>query len=168
MKSNAQKFLLPALAILPGIVVLGAKFVLPMSGPREAAAATSEEFEPFELPPALSVMEQDALLASAFASEMSKGFGSSPLLIEYEPLVDQKPVHVPRVDQAIDGPMLKVTSIMTTSQGPIAVIEGELRKVGDVVVEGWSVLHVDPVIAAVTLQHTSGVRHTVTMKKRGE
>jgi hypothetical protein len=60
---------------------------------------------------------------------------------------------------------MSLSSIMKTRRGAMAVIDGKLRQVGDMVSPGWRVSDIDSQAGSVTLSHDTGPTRVLHLHK---
>ncbi|GJQ28516.1 MAG: hypothetical protein HBSAPP03_04000 [Phycisphaerae bacterium] len=161
------------LAFAPACAVLAFRVVLPAHGPAVAGAVPASEsgsiiLTPHQTRPTPAQSELRAVMDQIAAG----GFGDSPIVMRRrEPLSNAADSPAgdrmnPPTRTPITTPVVMLTSIMAAGEQAIAVIDGRVRRPGDTIAPGWSVAHIDRAAGTVTLNHTSGVSHVLTLRSR--
>jgi len=151
------------LTVGPALCVLAWRWSGPMnpqSAVAESAAQPPAPIAPCTLP---KTTEEQKQTAEAAEAAIQKGFGDSPLTLPPAtppPIVVQAPTTTAR---SVDS--LTLSSIMSTARGPMAVIGGKVRYVGDEVAKGWTVATINPEANSVTLSGPDSVKSTLTLPK---
>jgi len=160
------------LAAAPVLVVVVARGVIPVSGPTPARAARQPVPAAVELvvPPVMRVTPDQQQLARVMGERAKRAAGRSPIIARHVDVTHEEeaepareaagPAPVPDVV----APVVELSSIFVSRDGPIAVIAGRLRRVGDEVEPGWSLVSIDHDAGTVTLGHASGKRHEVSLR----
>ena len=131
---------------MPSLGVGVVKFGLPLPKPATASAGGGAMVEL----PVLGVVgprSEDRAVAEMFRAAGAVPFGRSPIFAEPERAVDpvadeeddEPEVIAPLPDEPVEIPDFTLSSVMGSPMRPMAVIEGRLRGVGDVVSRGWRV-----------------------------
>jgi hypothetical protein len=112
-------------------------------------ALTPEEEKQLAAARQLSGME---IARNPFYSEVFKSteLDIKTLLVE-EPTEDDRPV-------ALEVPDVEVTSL-AEGREKIAIINGKVIRIGEPVLEGWTLASIDVTSQSVLLRHTTGVEH---------
>ncbi|MEZ6243502.1 MAG: hypothetical protein R3B57_10720 [Phycisphaerales bacterium] len=63
----------------------------------------------------------------------------------------------------IEPPSLEISAILSLRFGPLAVIDGRIRREGDLVAPDWILLSIDASHRRLVLRHVSGLRSEVTL-----
>jgi hypothetical protein len=144
--------------VLPSFAVVVTQVWGAAGGPVAAHAGSSDEEET----PMVTRFEHRAIPAEGLAvmariAEVDQIVADDPFLRKQGAggvvdLLGEPLVETPREDIE-ESPMLVVTAVMAGRQ-PIAVVDGQPRKVGDVFGKGWTLTTIAP--EGVTLQHTDG------------
>jgi hypothetical protein len=166
----------PALAaFLAAAPMLGVLGLRAMTHTPVAAPTGSEDIivKGQFVPPAMPKLSPEAVsLQLTFDSECNQPFGPSPMVNKTPPKpVVKEPPPQPKPDEApvapgqpVTPPALTLTSIMGSTTNPVAMINGKVRKVGDQVGNGFSIVSIDPVSGKVEIAHRDGVQATLQLK----
>lgn len=159
--------------VAPTLGILIARFVSPLAGPavasagsshRSAEAESSLQSAPTHTFRPLSQSDRAELQMMAQGDSQINGTPLMKLAGEPSGAV-VRAQEVIETQPTVTPPPLGLTSIMTSKGLPLAVVGGQLRRVGDEVCPGWSVGAIDADAGTVTLLHESGLEHTVKLRE---
>jgi len=87
-------------------------------------------------------------------------------VVQIEPTTETVP-DAPHPQAPIPAEVRSLTlgAVMSNDQGPIALIGGKVRSIGDVVIPGWTVSAIDPDARRVTLTSDDGASVTLTQTR---
>lgn len=170
---TAQDQLFFVLGVLgPGSAVLLARFL--GSGPSEAAAAVTNDHL-VALPDAEGTHPAPtgdlAVAWSATQDRRSRPFIDSPLAsaTRIQTDADPRPGGTrPRNNARTNELHASLTSIALVSGGPLAVIDGRPRRVGDEIQDGWRIEEIDPRLRVVAVRHDRGERVVLTLRNAND
>lgn len=165
------------LAVMPLLAVAGLRTLK-----RPPASALGSEVTPAAAfkPATESVASPTAVaLVSQFNAEAGRGFGPSPMINrapppKVQPKVVEEPKVTPKSDpeppqnqgpQRLTPPDLQITSIMATHNGAVAVINGKIRRVGDVVGNGYKITSIASATGVVEVSNEAGDKNLYQFKK---
>lgn len=165
--------LLIAAFVLPSLGVIVARFGLPLPGPASASAAESTGDT---LPSVFGTgggTPQQRAISRAFKEEAEKPFGPSPILsrVAELPPTAALPIFVPSPSHSEERPAVvpafSLSSLMGNADRSMAVINGKLRRVGDSVIDGWTVTAIDRDAGRVTVTSASGEELSLSLPPQG-
>jgi hypothetical protein len=153
--------------VAPAMSVVVVRTLSLEGGPSIASAAPAGDIASTSLQPTPEIVmtpEDDKRLANAqrlsgmeisrnpFYSEVFKSteLDIKTLLVE-EPTEDDRPI-------AIEVPDVEVTSL-TEGREKIAIINGKVMRIGEAVLEGWTLASIDVNSQSVLLRHSTGIEH---------
>lgn len=152
---NHRRWATISSGVAPLLVLAAARL---FAGPGPAAANAGSEVDPVMVVvprPVLPVPAVgDATLGLAMSRELAQGFGRSPLISKAPPApptreeYDPAPIEAPQDEPT---PPFRLTTIMGTAKGPVAVIDKQIRQIGSTVVPGWTVLDINSQDGTVTI-----------------
>ena len=167
-----------ALALMPLLAVAGLRTLK-----RSPASAIANQLTPVAAykPTPQSTPSPTALaLVSQFNAEAVRGFGPSPMINRAPPppKVQPKPIEQPRSEpkvepkptlvpppQRLEAPSLNITSIMAAHTGAVAVINGKIRRVGDVVGNGYRITSINATTGEIEVANDRGDKSSYHFKK---
>lgn len=159
--NRINTLLLPCIAFsLPLSAALAARLFIPLAGPTQARASTAPltADRVLTFPEPLPLRPDQLTLAHRLAQPQTEQTPpASPFIASR---FNASPEAVAN-DLGIQLPSAQVTSIMARGISPMAIIDGQLFRVGDELGDGWSVLRIDP--DGVVLLHETGVEHILTV-----
>ena len=157
---------------LPVVGLIAFRVVLPAQGPSQAMA-----FMP-SLPQMTQTVEPrpepapaDPALVRAIAELNEKPFGTSPVRAAAIPVIlgntqgSERPA--PAALELLPSDVT-VTSIMMGKDGPVAIIRGKRRVVGQPVAQDWTVSEIDAKGGTVTVRHTRGETKVLNIRRMVE
>lgn len=151
------------LTVGPALCVLAFRFSGPVN-PQSAGAANTS-------PPAVTIAESEQAkatedqvqTAAAAEAAIKKGFGPSPLSL---PPAATTPVVIQSHGQTVNAiDSLTLSSIMSTPRGPMAVISGKPRRIGEEITPGWTLQSIDAAASSVSLHGPESARSTLWLPK---
>jgi|GEM_PF-3578175 len=165
------------LAVMPLLAMAGLRTLK-----RPPASAHGAEVTPAaSFKPATETVASPTAVAlvSQFNAEAGRGFGPSPMLNrapppKVQPKVIEEPKVTPKSDpeppqnqgpQRLSPPELQITSIMTTQNGAVAVINGKIRRVGDAVGNGYRITSIASATGVVEVSNDAGDKNLYQFKK---
>lgn len=163
MKSNgARDQALYAFGVLtPGVVILLARFL--GSGPADASAAITAspvvrlpdpQGQPATLPEPLDLAwKQAQAWQDRFLPESP--FAPADRINQPSPARGTPAASGSRTG-AVEPPRVVVSSIAIVGGRPLAVVDGQARRIGEPVTAGWWIENIDPQARVITLRHESG------------
>lgn len=117
-----------------------------LGGAPPMASATYDEAPPHSAAPTLPTLsaEERDVLAYARAT-LSRPFGASPLhAAEPEPKTSVQPAAPEAtVEVRSPDPTFNVSSVLVSSRGALATINGRMRREGDMLDDAWRLAHID-------------------------
>lgn len=166
--------LLVAAFVLPSLGVLVARFGLPLPSPASARAAEAAGVTLPRVPTTGGGSPHQMATMRAFQEESTQPFGPSPILsrvAELPPTATQPPDYVPSPSHQEElpaaVPVFSLSSVMGSNDRSMAVINGKLCRVGDRVIEGWTVTAIDREGGRVTVTSTSGEELSLSLPPKG-
>ena len=157
-----NRMLQAACVVVPALCVLGSQFV--GSVPSSAHAGESTKFTPptqrvaFSYAPRSHETVTERAITSPFYFDSVERFDPIPeFVVPLEPR--------PRNTGSQALPPVNVSSILPHPKNPMAIIDGKLRRVGDMLDTGWKVMSINGDDFTVTLRHESGKEIRESMKK---
>ncbi len=164
MNASRRKDILIGAAVLlaPAVSALGARGLAERPGPRRASAAAVAQPAVDGSAASVAAVEPNEPQRRALArgAELRAApMPASPFLKPEPP--EARPERASPARPTPAGPSdpgVRLTSILQTAGGPIAVLNGAPRRVGDTAAPGWTVSEIDPHARTVVLTHTDGGR----------
>jgi hypothetical protein len=136
-------------------------------GPAPASASTAvgevSIFTPAPTPPAEPTPGQAAALAWLRAQESVPWTGDpfatqvAPAHTEPVPIKDVVPAASAPTDAQAKPPEIKVSGFMGKGDSAMVTLNRRVRRVGDEIASGWTLIEIDPIARRVRLRHSSGV-----------
>ena len=153
------------LTLLAPLVFAGAVRIVepaPLPGPSAASAQTEEDEESARRASRRKVTERQVAAGELVQAQPIDIV--PPNIFGYPRVLVQRVDITPRPDNtpALETPDFDLSSIMKTTRGDVALINGRLRHVGDEVEPEWFVVAVDPIARQATIEHVDG--RTVVVK----
>ena len=153
-------------AILAPLVIAAAIRVVepaPLPGPSSASAEQDAEARAASAGRKIKITPEQTAAAEHIASLDA---GAPVRNLFFYPRAGEQ-----RIDVAPDpvanpydvAPTFEITSIMKTRSGPVALINGRLRRVGDEVAPGWTVQSINDLTRSVTLTGPDQRTQTIVM-----
>jgi hypothetical protein len=154
---------------LPALGLLVVRTLLPASRPGDAFAAEDLVGPVLDVPvDPNAVSETDRALLRTIADvesrapqQLALGLGAAP-----KPKPVEKEVVQPRKPEPDLPTARALTSVMKTSAGLVAVIQGKLYRESDEVVPGWTISAIDDDARTVTIVHTSGEARVLAIEQK--
>mgnify|MGYP001043410942 CR=1 FL=1 len=154
--------------LLPVVGALGGRFAF--DGPRSAAAAPGSVLQTAPIPAMAFASEINSPQRFVLrAAELPPADSPSPIPVVSRPALRiAPPPPVPVADEPeaeLEPPSVRVSSIMRSGGGAVALIDDRVRRVGDELGDGWRLTVIDPAARVVTLTHESGGTHSVWLDR---
>jgi hypothetical protein len=163
--------LFAAVAAAPVVAVMGMRVLSPVRGPSAALGSDNLMTPPVQLYSPPKTPAEAFALVRTYDGVLSAGFGPSPMISKappkpVKPLVEAKPPaqQQPEPQKPAEQVVLAVTSIMSRSGNPLAVINGRPRRVGDVLPGGWTVHEINGEEGQVVVRSETGEQATLKLK----
>lgn len=157
---------------LPVVGLIAFRLVLPAHGPSQAMAfMPSVPFMTQTVEPRPEPVPADPALVRAIAELAEKPFGASPVRAAAIPVIlgnTQGSERPATAAQELLPSDVTVTSIMMGKDGPVAIIRGKRRVVGQPVAQDWTVADIDPKGGTVTVRHTRGEIKVLNIRRMVE
>jgi len=160
----ARRFTFLAAALAPAVAVLIARTAAPHAGPSSAAAKTTtpERIEPVQAMDGPMLTGKQPALAAALRSREYRY--ESPFVV---PLSEAAREGLLRDTQgkaqAAKAPEFVVTTVVAGAQS-VAIINGKVRRIGDELGDGWSVVEIDAPARRATVAHPEHGRLVLKIK----
>ena len=153
-----------ATLIVPVCGVLAARVILPQpaSAARKASGGETDAVQHVSLPDSAwldrltASPTRERIVGTPFpiASPADEPVGDEPYVIE--PITEEAPVEPP--------PQLRVTAIMKSGQGHLALIDGKAARLGDLIEQDWVIESIDAQGRSITIRNRNDGRiSTVTL-----
>lgn len=149
------------LALSPAATVVVARLMLGTSSIGPSVAHAAEEVATLPSVPRVAMNDQAKLRTAASAQDLT------PTLPWIRATAATGPTEPPsRGTVEVPPPEFSVTSIMVARGETIAVVQGKLRRIGDLPVAGWQIAQIDADAGTVTFAHQDGRRAVVALRNR--